>query len=126
MSSVLGQHPCVNSIPFTRRVSILAEASLYVEGAHVFLHLVRGKGSATKAKWYEVEEIETQLGGRAFRLTPAIYCKLAGDETDYTVLLHGHESSCTCAGFTYTGGCSHVQALQTFNDEGRLPGRAKS
>jgi hypothetical protein len=118
MSSVLDPVPPAN--PFTRPVASLTGANLYDEAGVLGLQLVTGKGTAAKAKWYALEAIPTQLGGRAFRLTPATGDNLAAGETDYVVLLAGPDSSCTCPGHTYSGGCKHVSALLHFQAEGRF------
>ena len=124
MASLLDCVTVVNPA-FTRPTANLSGVGLFVENGVTLLSLVTGKGNGTRAKWYRVEEIETQLGGRAFRLTPAVYSKLdsklAGDETEYVVLVNGHDSSCTCAGHQFTSGCKHVSALTHFAAEGRLP-----
>ena len=120
MLSVLDQVPVVNPA-FTRPTSNLSGVGLFVENGTTLLSLVTGKGRAVKEKFYRVEEIPTQLGGRAFRLTPAVYSKLAGDETEYVVLVNGPDSSCTCAGHQFSSGCKHVSALLHFAAEGRLP-----
>jgi hypothetical protein len=109
------------ALPFTRPVASLVDAQLVeCDGGRLALVLLTKKG----IKYYHVEEIETQLGRRAFRLTPFSTDKLAGDETDYVVLLHGPDSSCSCPGHTYTGGCKHISALLAFASEDRLPRRA--
>jgi hypothetical protein len=87
------------------------------------LLLARGKGNATQFKWYAVERIDSDFGV-AFRLQAAMGYTLADGETDYVVLLDGLDSSCTCKGHTYSGGCSHVSALLHFQSQGRMPGRA--
>jgi hypothetical protein len=119
MQCVLDQVPLVNPV-FTRPTANLSGAALYVEGGHVLLSLVTGKGRAVKEKWYHVQPIPTQLGGSAFRLEPAMGDKLAGGEESYVVLLHGHNSSCSCSGFQWTNGCKHLSALLHFHGEGRI------
>src|SRR5258708_395852 len=109
MQSVLDQVP--GTSPFTRPVASLTGCELYDEGGALLLQLVTGKRNATKAKWYAVERVPTQLGGSAFGLEPAMGDKLAGGEESYVVLLHGHNSSCSCSGFQWTGGCKHLSAL---------------
>jgi hypothetical protein len=119
MQSVLDQVPVVNPA-FTRPTANLAGAALHEENGHVLLTLVTGKRNATRAKWYAVERIPTELGGSAFRLQPALGDKLANDEESYVVLLHGHNSSCSCSGFQWTGGCKHLSALLHFQTQGRI------
>jgi len=55
-----------------------------------------------KADGYEIIPLSTDLGGCAFR-----WFKSGGES--YDVLANGRESSCTCAGWSYTGGCKHLQ-----------------
>jgi hypothetical protein len=121
MSSFLDEVPQVNG--HTRPVACLSGCELHECNGVLRLQLVRGKGNATKVKWYAVERIESDFG-IAFRLQAAMGDKLAGGETDYVVLLDGPDSSCTCKGHTYSGGCSHVSALLHFQAQRRLPGRA--
>jgi hypothetical protein len=59
------------------------------------------------------------IGGRAFRLTPSILDKLADGE-EYHVLLNGPDSSCSCPGHSYTGGCKHVSSLLHFAEGDEL------
>jgi hypothetical protein len=123
MDTIASSAPAVNG--FTRPVASLTGAQLHeLDGGRLALVLVTGKGSRAKQKLYHLEEIDTQLGGRAFRLTPFSTDRLADGETDYVVLLHGPDSSCTCKGHTFTGGCKHASALLAFAADGRLPRRA--
>jgi hypothetical protein len=74
-----------------------------------------------RAKTYHVIPISTDLGGAAFRLH-----KL-GTALTYDLLVNGTESSCTCEGFCWTGGCCHLTAVQMLLDDGALnvaPGSA--
>jgi hypothetical protein len=121
MSSFLDEVPQVNG--HTRPVACLSGCELHDCNGALRLLLARGKGKATKSKWYAVEPIASNFG-LAFRLTAAMGDKLADGETDYVVLLDGGNSSCTCKGHAYSGGCSHVSALLHFHAQGRLPGRA--
>jgi hypothetical protein len=99
MHTIASNTPAVNG---TRPVGSLTGAQLHaVDKGRYTLILCTKKHS----KFYHVEEIPTPLGGRAFRLTPFTTDTLAGDETDYVVLLAGPDSSCTCKGHTFTGGC---------------------
>jgi hypothetical protein len=112
-------------VPFTRPVASLTGAQLHeLNGGRLALVLVTGKGRRASAKFYHLQEIETQLGGRAFRLEPFSTDKLATGESEYVVLLAGPDSSCTCPGHCYTGGCKHLSALLAFATDGRLPRRA--
>ena len=58
--------------------------------------------SRRKADAYELIPLSTDIGGCAFRWFRS------GAES-YDVLAHGDESSCSCAGWAYTGGCKHLQ-----------------
>jgi hypothetical protein len=58
--------------------------------------------SRRKADAYELIPLSTDLGGCAFR-----WFKTGGES--YDVLVHGADSSCTCKGWAYTGGCRHIQ-----------------
>ena len=112
-------------VPFTRPVASLTGAQLHeLNGGRLALVLVTGKGRRASAKLYHVEEIPTQIGGRAFRLEPFSTDRLATGESEYVVLLAGPDSSCTCPGHCYTGGCKHLSALLAFATDGRLPRRA--
>jgi hypothetical protein len=119
MQSVLDQVQVVNPA-FSRPTANLSGAALYEEDGRVLLTLVNGKRNATKARWYAVERIPTELGGSAFRLQPALGDKLANVEESYVVLLHGPASSCSCAGHQFTSGCKHLSALLHFHGEGRI------
>ena len=115
----------VAPIAFTRPVASLTGAQLHdLDGGRLALALVTGKGRCASAKFYYVEEIPTQIGGGAFRLEPFNTDKLATGESEYVVLLAGPDSSCTCPGHCYTGGCKHLSALLAFATDGRLPRRA--
>jgi hypothetical protein len=72
-------------------------------------------------KTYHVIPISTDIGGAAFRLH-----KL-GTSTTYDLLINGDQSSCTCDGCCWTGGCCHLTAVQMLLDDGVLnvaPGSA--
>jgi hypothetical protein len=100
----------------------LTDARLHkLDAGRLALVLTTGKANRAKQKFYHLEEIETQLGGRAFRLRPFSTDTLATGENEYVVLLDGPDTSCTCPGHAYTGGCKHVSALLAFAAEGRLP-----
>jgi hypothetical protein len=88
------------------------------------LVLTTGTGNRAVQKFYHLAEIDTQLGGRAFTLTPFSTDRLAMGESEYVVLLAGSDSSCTCPGHCYTGGCKHVSALLAFAADGGLSRRA--
>jgi hypothetical protein len=51
---------------------------------------------------YELIPLSTDIGGCAFR-----WFKRGGES--YDVLAHGGESSCSCKGWAYTGGCKHLE-----------------
>jgi hypothetical protein len=111
-------------VPFTRPVASLTGAQFHaLDGGRLALVLVTGKSRRASAKLYHVEEIPTQIGGRAFRLEPFSTDRLATGESEYVVLLAGPDSSCTCPGHCFTGGCKHATALVAFAAEGRLPRR---
>jgi hypothetical protein len=120
MSSLLESPPAVNP-RFTRPTKSLAGCGLFrhVSGIAV-LTLATGRGRSLKTKQYLVEEVPTQLGGRAFRLTPSVADTLANNETEYVVLVAGADSSCTCPGHGYTGGCKHLSSLLHFTEGGAL------
>jgi hypothetical protein len=67
-----------------------------------------------RSKTYHVIPISTDIGGAAFRLH-----KL-GTSTTYDLLMNGTQSSCTCDGFCWTGGCCHLTAVQMLLDDGTL------
>jgi hypothetical protein len=104
----------------TRPTANLSGADLFrhENGVNV-LTLATGKGRSLRLKMYHVEEMPSDLGGRAFRLTPSVLDKLA-DGQEYHVLLNGRESSCTCPGHQWTGGCKHVCSLLHFAEGGEL------
>ena len=116
MSTVLERRPHVN--PLTRPIASLTGASLYEHGGLLRLQLVTGHGNRTAAKWYAVERIPSDFG-EAFRLTPTMGDTLADGES-YDVLLDGDNTSCSCAGHAFTGGCKHLSALIQFKADGRL------
>jgi hypothetical protein len=58
--------------------------------------------SRRKADAYELIPLSTDIGGAAFR-----WFKRGGES--YDVLVSGTDSSCSCAGWAYTGGCKHLQ-----------------
>jgi hypothetical protein len=121
MHTIASSAPAVNGC--TRPVKSLTGTQLHPldDGSHVLI-LFTKKGS----KFYHLSEIETQLGGRAFRLEPFTTDKLATDEDEYVVRIDGADSSCTCSGHSYTGGCKHVSALLAFAAGGGLSRRAAS
>jgi hypothetical protein len=67
-----------------------------------------------RSKTYHVIPISTDIGGAAFRLH-----KL-GTSTTYDLLMNGDQSSCTCEGYCYIGGCCHLAAVQMLLDDGTL------
>ncbi len=66
-----------------------------------------------KADAYELIPLSTDIGGAAFR-----WFKPGGES--YDVLVNGHDSSCTCAGWSYTGGCKHLQTTHELLASGVL------
>jgi hypothetical protein len=64
---------------------------------------------------YHVFAVSTDIGGAAFR-----WHKLDGSGDVYDVLMHGTDSSCTCAGYCYTGGCKHLHCTKKLLDLGVL------
>ncbi|HVS37426.1 MAG TPA: hypothetical protein VMS17_17825 [Gemmataceae bacterium] len=83
---------------------------------HVILHRGRDRNG------YELIPLSTDFGGVAFR-----WFKAGGECCD--VLVSGTDSSCTCAGWTYTGGCKHLQTTAELLQMGVLnppPGSAAS
>jgi hypothetical protein len=119
MPSILDCVPAVNPA-FSRQTANLAGCDLFTASNGVtVLTLATGKGRGYREKTYYVEKVPTQLGGRAFRLTPGFLDKLAHGE-EYHVLLNGPESSCSCPGHSFTGGCKHVSALLHVTAEGQL------
>jgi hypothetical protein len=108
-------------VTLSRPVQSLTDAQLHeLDGGRLALVLMTSTGKRAKQKFYHVEEIETEIGGRAFRLEPFSMDRLATGESEYVVLLDGPDSSCTCPGHSFTGGCKHVSALLAFAAEGRL------
>ena len=107
--------------PATRPVANLAEWRLWNEGGLLTLELARRKNKReTVSKFYRLTPLHSAWG-QAFRLSACEGTLLAcGAGEGYDVLLDGHSSSCTCAGFTYTKGCGHVQALLSAQAEGLL------
>jgi hypothetical protein len=74
-----------------------------------------------RSKTYHVIPISTDIGGAAFRLHKV------GTSDSYDLLLSHNESSCTCDGYCWTGGCCHLTAVQMLLDDGTLqvaPGSA--
>ncbi len=85
-----------------------------VGAVHVLL------SSRRKADAYELVPLSTDLGGAAFR-----WFRSGGES--YDVLASGTDSSCTCAGWSYTGGCKHLQTTFALLELGVLavaPGSA--
>jgi hypothetical protein len=75
--------------------------------------------SGKKNKWYVVDRLASDFGD-AYRLSPCCGHRLATGEASYEVLIAGRDTSCTCPGHAYTGGCKHVSALLQLRAEGRL------
>jgi hypothetical protein len=120
MPSILDCVPAVNPA-FSRPTANLSGCDLFTAPNGItVLTLATGKGARYRKKTYHVEEIPSAIGGRAFRLTPGGLDTLANGEAEYTVLLNGPDSSCTCPGHQWTGGCKHLSAHLHFAGEGRL------
>jgi hypothetical protein len=81
----------------------------------LFLEIVSGR----KNKRYRLTRLESAWG-LAFRLHAGAGDRLAEGCESHEVMLDRHQSSCTCPGFTYTGGCRHLSALLALQAEGRL------
>jgi hypothetical protein len=115
MHMIVSPAPAVNG--YTRPVKSLAGAQVHQldAGRHVLILFTR-KGS----KFYHLDEIPSAIGGRAFRLAPFTTDKLATGESEYTIRLDGADTSCTCPGHQWTGGCKHVSSLLAFAAEGGL------
>jgi hypothetical protein len=81
------------------------------------LYVLRGR----EAFRYVVEEIATEIGGRAFRLS-----KQWGVEVEavYHVRLSAEGDTCDCAVGCYTGHCKHIHSLAHFLANGELSGGA--
>lgn len=75
------------------------QASYWTDEVGAF-HILLSSRRATKS--YELLPLSTDFGGAAFRWFQS------GGEC-YDVLVNGAESSCSCKGWAYTGGCKHVQ-----------------
>ena len=102
----------------SRPVTSLSSSFLFENDGIFSLQLVTGKGSRTTSKWYRLTRIESDFG-TAFRLTPTMGDVLASG-TEYEMILDGAETTCTCPGHSYTGGCKHASALLEFRDAGRI------
>ena len=85
-------------LPFRPLLSA-PQASYWRDECHALRVLLSGR---RKAEAYEVIPLSTDIGGAAFR-----WFKAGGESCD--VLCHGDESSCSCAGWAYTGGCKHLE-----------------
>ena len=85
-------------------------ASYWTDECHAVHVLLSGKRATNS---YELIPISTEIGGVAFR-----WFKQGGE--CYDVLVHGTDSSCTCKGWSYTGGCKHVQTTHELLELGVL------
>jgi hypothetical protein len=120
MTSLLDCVPAGNPA-FSRPTANLTGCELFRHESGInVLTLATGKGGGLKKKVYHVDEIPTQLGGQAFRLTPSVLDTLANGETEYVILVNAHDSSCSCAGHQFTGGCKHLSSLLHFTEGGAL------
>ena len=75
------------------------QASYWTDETGRLCVLLSGK---RKADGYELIPLSTDIGGAAFR-----WFKAGGES--YDVLANGTESSCSCAGWAFTGGCKHLE-----------------
>jgi hypothetical protein len=104
------------NLNFTRPTAGLAGCCLFnAPNGITVLTLATGKGLGFRSKTYHVEEVPSDIGGRAFQLTPSTIDTRANGEQEYHVLLAGRETTCSCAGFAYTGGCKHVSASMSLH-----------
>ena len=114
MSALL--HP--ERLPF-RPLAHAPELSWHVaEDGRVSVFVRKGRVESV----YHVFGLSTDLGGAAFR-----WHKLGGSGEVYDVLLHGTESSCSCAGWAYTDSCRHLHCTAELVGAGVLgvaPGSA--
>jgi hypothetical protein len=85
-------------LPF-RPLLTVPQASYWRDECHALHVLLSGKRATTS---YEVIPLSTDIGGAAFR-----WFKRGGES--YDVLCNGHDSSCSCKGWAYTGGCKHLE-----------------
>jgi hypothetical protein len=75
--------------------------------------------------FYDLREIECQIGGRAFRLDKTLEGTGSDrEESSYDVRVDGErDGSCTCKGFTYhkhQKPCKHLAAVQALVRLGKL------
>jgi hypothetical protein len=97
------------------RVKPARKATLQTIGNVLVLWLTTGKLTIG----YQLERIDSELGGTAFRLAKAH--QGGNDEPEvYHVLLHGWQTSCDCAGHSYTGHCKHVEGLEALIKAGKI------
>jgi hypothetical protein len=68
---------------------------------------------------YVLSELQSQIGGVGFQLGRATP---DGCSESYEVLIHGHETSCSCPGNIYRPNqpCKHIAALMALLERGRL------
>lgn len=74
---------------------------------------------------YKLERIDCELGGTAFQLSQAHQGGEHQPEV-YHVLLHGKQTSCDCAGHSFTGHCKHVEALTALIAAGKIEAPASN
>jgi hypothetical protein len=102
-------------VPLTRPVKSCTGYTLYEHDGLLTLEIISGRVN----KWYRLTPVASDFGA-AFRLEGGCGDKLAGDAEAYDVNLDGRNTSCTCPGFCYTGGCKHASALLALQSEGRI------
>ena len=96
MSSLPQPRPAVQLF---RPLLSAPQASYWTDEVGAFHILLSGRRAVNA---YELIPLSTDLGGVAFR-----WFKQGGES--YDVLINGQESSCSCKGWAYTGGCKHIQ-----------------
>jgi hypothetical protein len=99
----------------TRPVKTCTAYTLYEHAGYLTLEIISGRVN----KWYRLTPAASDFGA-AFCLEGGCGDKLAGGAESYDVLLDGRNTSCTCPGFCYTGGCKHASALLALQSEGRI------
>lgn len=123
MSSLPATPPRANgNRRFSRAVKPAAYSAcnLYDHEGLLTLEIVaQPSRSRATNKWYRVTRLASDFGV-AFRLNACCGDKLAAGSESHEVLLAGRDTSCTCPGHAYTGGCKHVEALAALVAEGRL------
>lgn len=114
MSSVPRPRPAVQLF---RPLLSAPQASYWTDETGRLCILLSGRRAINA---YELIPLSTDLGGVAFR-----WFKRGGES--YDVLINGQQSSCSCIGWAYTGGCKHIQTTFELLELGALqaaPGSA--